>query len=88
MHQVFLKPWTISEKLGLKKYLADSDRLVDRVVNYLRPLKLEDVVDILFYYKFEKASKGLGSYLWRKFRSVLGKVFKQVRSYLSPSRIK
>ena len=87
MHQVFLKPWTISEKLGLKKYLADSDRLVDRVVNYLRPLKLEDVVDILFYYKFEKASKGLGSYLWRKFRSVLSKVFKKVRSYLSPLRL-
>lgn len=84
MHQVFLKSWTISEKLGLKKYLADSDRLVDRVVNYLRPLTLEDVVDILFYYKFEKASKGLASYLWRKLRSVLGKVFKTVRSYLSP----
>ena len=84
MHQVFLKSWTISEKLGLKKYLADSDRLVDRVVNYLRPLKLEDVVDILFYYKFEKASKGLASYLWRKVRSVLNKVFKKVRSYLLP----
>jgi len=66
MHQVFLKSWTISEKLGLKKYLADSDRLVDRVVNYLKPLSLEDVVDILFYYKFEKASKGLSAYLWRK----------------------
>lgn len=87
MHQVFLKSWTISEKLGLKKYLADSDRLVDRVVNYLRPLTLEDVVDILFYYKFEKASKGLASYLWRKLRSVLGKVFKTVRSYLSPLKL-
>jgi digeranylgeranylglycerophospholipid reductase len=74
MHRVFLKDWTISEKLGLKKYLADSDRLVDRVVNYLRPLKLEDVVDILFYYKFEKASKGLGAYIWRKIKSFWGKV--------------
>ena len=84
MHRVFLKSWIISEKLGLKKYLADSDRVVDRVVNYLRPLKLEDVVDILFYYKFEKASKGLGAYLWHKLRSVLGRGFKKVRSYLSP----
>jgi digeranylgeranylglycerophospholipid reductase len=66
MHQIFLKDWKISEKLGLKKYLADSDQLVDKVVNYLKPLKLEDVVDILFYYKFEKASKGLGAYLRRK----------------------
>ena len=88
MHQVFLKSWTLSEKLGLKKYLADSDRLVDRVVNYLRPLKLEDVVDILFYYKFEKASKGLGAYLWRKVRSVVTKVFKKVRSYLLFLKIK
>jgi digeranylgeranylglycerophospholipid reductase len=88
MHQVFLKSWTLSEKLGLKKYLADSDRLVDRVVNYLRPLKLEDVVDILFYYKFEKASKGLGAYLWRKVRSVVTKVFKKVRSSLLFLKIK
>ena len=88
MHQVFLKSWTLSEKLGLKKYLADSDRLVDRVVNYLRPLKLEDVVDILFYYKFEKASKGLGAYLWRKVRSSFTKVFKKVRSYLLFLKIK
>lgn len=88
MHQVFLKSWTLSEKLGLKKYLADSDRLVDRVVNYLRPLKLEDVVDILFYYKFEKASKGLGAYLWRELRSAFSKIFKKVRSYLLFLKIK
>ncbi len=74
MHRVFLKDWTISEKLGLKKYLADSDRLVDRVVNYLRPLKLEDVVDILFYYKFEKASKGLGAYIWQKIKAFWAKI--------------
>jgi digeranylgeranylglycerophospholipid reductase len=74
MHRVFLKDWQVSERLGLKKYLADSDKLVDKVVNYLKPLKLEDVVDILFYYKFEKASKGLGAYLWRKILRGLGKI--------------
>ena len=74
MHRVFLRDWTISERLGLKKYLADSDKLVDKVVNYLKPLKLEDVVDILFYYKFEKASKGLGAYLWRKIMKGLGTI--------------
>jgi digeranylgeranylglycerophospholipid reductase len=52
--------------LGLKKYLEDSDELVDKVIAYLQPLKLEDVVDILFYYKFERLSKGLTSYLLRK----------------------
>jgi digeranylgeranylglycerophospholipid reductase len=52
--------------LGLKKYLEDSDELVDQVIAYLQPFKLEDVVDILFYYKFERLSKGLTHYLWRK----------------------
>ena len=66
MHQVFLEKWQLSEKLGLKKYLEDSDELVDKVIAYLQPFKLEDVVDILFYYKFERLSKGLTSYLWRK----------------------
>lgn len=66
MHQVFLEKWQLSEKLGLKKYLEDSDELVDQVIDYLQPFKLEDVVDILFYYKFERLSKGLTHYLWRK----------------------
>ena len=79
MHRVFLRDWTISERLGLKKYLTDSDKLVDKVVNYLRPLKLEDVVDILFYYKFEKASKGLRAYLWRKIRKELGNIVRIFR---------
>lgn len=66
MHRIFLAPWNRSEKLGLKKYLQDSDELVDRVVDYLRPMSLEDVVDVLFYYKFEKVAKNLWSYIWRK----------------------
>lgn len=70
MHQVFLKPWQMSERLGLKKYLQDSDALVDRVVDYLQPLALEDVVDILFYYQFDKASKGLPAYLLRKLKTI------------------
>ena len=82
MHQIFLRDWTISERLGLKKYLADSDKLVDKVVNYLKPLKLEDVVDILFYYKFEKASKGLGAYLWRKIVKGFGTITRIFRGTL------
>lgn len=82
MHRIFLRDWTISERLGLKKYLADSDKLVDKVVNYLKPLKLEDVVDILFYYKFEKASKGLGAYLWRKIVKGFGTITRIFRGAL------
>ena len=74
MHQVFLEKWQLSEKLGLKKYLEDSDELVDKVIAYLQPLNLEDVVDILFYYKFERLSKGLSSYLLRKITTFLSQL--------------
>jgi flavin-dependent dehydrogenase len=69
MHRVFLKTWNLSEKFGMKKYLQDCDEIVDKVVTYLRPLSLEDVVDILFFYRFEKVSKGLPQYLRRKLDS-------------------
>ncbi|WP_197484773.1 NAD(P)/FAD-dependent oxidoreductase [Phormidesmis priestleyi] len=69
MHQTFLAKWKVSEKLGMKKYLEDADSLVDKVVSYLEPMKLEDIIDVLFYYKFEKVSKGFLSYLLRKVRS-------------------
>ncbi|MCY7277111.1 MAG: NAD(P)/FAD-dependent oxidoreductase, partial [Phormidesmis sp. CAN_BIN44] len=76
MHQTFLAKWKVSEKLGMKKYLEDADSLVDKVVSYLEPMKLEDIVDVLFYYKFEKVSKGFWSYLLRKVRSLF-KPFKK-----------
>ncbi len=71
MYSVFLRSWNLSEKFGMKKYLQDSDEIVDKVVTYLQPLSLQDVVDILFFYRFEKVSKGLPQYLWRKFDSLL-----------------
>ncbi|QQE66869.1 dehydrogenase [Leptolyngbya sp. BL0902] len=83
MHRQFLAPWTISERLALKKYLADSDRLVDKVVTYLAPFSLEEVVAILFDYRFEKISKGLGAYLRRRVRSVLRWPYRWVRRWFS-----
>lgn len=77
MHKTFLAKWKVSEKLGMKKYLEDTDTLVDKVMCYLEPMTLEDIVDILFYYKFEKISKGFRAYLVRKVRSFL-KPFKKV----------
>lgn len=71
MHKVFLRTWNLSEKFGMKKYLQDCDEIVDKVVTYLQPMSLEDVVDILFYYRFEKVSKGLPQYIARKLDSFL-----------------
>lgn len=68
MHSVFLTKWNISEKLANKKYSQDTDTLVNRTFSYLDGMKLEDVVDILFYYKFEKVSRGLGAFILRKLR--------------------
>ncbi len=79
MHRVFLKTWNLSEKFGMKKYLQDCDEIVDKVVTYLRPLSLEDVVDILFFYRFEKVSKGLPQYLRRKLDSLMTRVVSRWR---------
>ncbi|MDX2244512.1 MAG: NAD(P)/FAD-dependent oxidoreductase [Leptolyngbyaceae cyanobacterium bins.302] len=69
MHQVFLKTWNLSEQLCRKRYLQDRDEILDKMVTYLQPLSLEDIVDILFYYRFDRISKGLPQYLLRKLDS-------------------
>lgn len=66
MHKVFYTKWNLSEKLGMKKYLQDSDELVDRAIAYLKYLKIEDLIDILFYYKFEKISKAFRAAFLKK----------------------
>lgn len=65
----FIPTWHISEKSGVKVYLKYSDRAIDKGLAYLGSMKLEDVMDILFYYKFEKISKGIGRILKRKIYS-------------------
>jgi flavin-dependent dehydrogenase len=74
MHSVFLNKWNISEKLANKKYTQDTDALVNKTFSYLDGMKLEDVVDILFYYRFEKVSRGLGAFILRKIRRIFASV--------------
>jgi flavin-dependent dehydrogenase len=50
----FYVRWKLSEILGRKKYLQQSDRLIDKSIGYSKFLTVEDLIDILFYYKFEK----------------------------------
>jgi flavin-dependent dehydrogenase len=57
MYKMFYKKWTISEKLGLKKYLLDNDSVVDRSITYLKFLNIDEIMDLLFNYKFAKFSK-------------------------------
>jgi digeranylgeranylglycerophospholipid reductase len=71
MHDIFWAKWKMSERLGMKKYIEDADHLVDRVVELLRPMTLAEIVDVLFYYRFEKMSKHVWLYGLRK---ILGKL--------------
>jgi digeranylgeranylglycerophospholipid reductase len=69
MHRKFDKKWNICERLAVRKYIDDvNDELTDKMISYLKYMKTEDVMDILFYYKFEKISRGLGGYLQRKIK--------------------
>jgi flavin-dependent dehydrogenase len=69
MHRKFDKKWHISERLAVRKYIDDvNDELTDKMISYLKYMKTEDVMDILFDYKFEKISRGFGGYLRRKFQ--------------------
>lgn len=74
---VFDKPWNISEKLGKRIYLQERDEIIDRLVSCLRPLSMEDVVDILFFYRFERIAKGI-PHLRRK----LGSFFIRMMAHL------
>jgi len=74
MYQVFAAKWNISEKIAIKKYIKDSDEFTDRAISYLKYMKAEDVVDILFNYKFDKIYKGLGNYFKRKINLLFERV--------------
>jgi digeranylgeranylglycerophospholipid reductase len=69
MHNIFLTKWQLSERLGMKKYIEDADTLVDRVVELLKPMTLEEIVEVLFYYRFEKVSKSVWLYGLKKLRA-------------------
>ncbi|MEO8890572.1 MAG: NAD(P)/FAD-dependent oxidoreductase, partial [Coleofasciculaceae cyanobacterium] len=78
MQKHFAPKWNISEKMGIRRYLIDSDAKIDKGIAYLSRLSAQDMVDVLFFYKFEKLSKGLGVYLsrkislfWQKFSSII-----------------
>jgi len=46
--------------IGSKSFVEDTDTLVDKVVSYLEPMTLEDIVDVLFIANLRKFLKGSG----------------------------
>jgi flavin-dependent dehydrogenase len=74
MQQYFSKKWNISEKISRGVYLEYSDERIDRGVAYLKYLSLEDIIDVLFYYKFERFFQGFKGYLRRKINLLIQKI--------------
>jgi flavin-dependent dehydrogenase len=75
MQQHFSRQWNSSEQISRRVYLEYSDARIDRGVAYLKYLNLQDIIDILFYYKFQKYLRGFQPYLLKKLISWL----KQIR---------
>ncbi|MGH2412860.1 MAG: NAD(P)/FAD-dependent oxidoreductase, partial [Microcystaceae cyanobacterium] len=71
MYHTFSRKWNLSEKISRRVYLEYSDREIDRGVTYLKYLKTDDIINILFYYQLEKFTKGLGGYLIKKLNSLI-----------------
>ncbi|MCT7976881.1 NAD(P)/FAD-dependent oxidoreductase [Laspinema olomoucense] len=66
LHQKFKRSWDFSEAVAKRVYLQYSDRRIDKGLAYLGTLELSEVIDLLFYYRFEKITKGLRRILLRK----------------------
>jgi flavin-dependent dehydrogenase len=75
MQEYFQPKWNLSDRLSRQVYLEYSDARIDQGVAYLKYLSTQDIIDILFYYKFEKYTKGLGGFLLGKLRQWWRKIF-------------
>jgi digeranylgeranylglycerophospholipid reductase len=62
MQQYFAIKWNISDRISRRVYLEYTDDAIDKRVAALKYLSTQDLLDILFDYKFEKASKILPRY--------------------------
>ncbi|NJP19579.1 MAG: NAD(P)/FAD-dependent oxidoreductase [Hydrococcus sp. CRU_1_1] len=75
MQATFRKDWNRCETIRRKVYLEYSDRKIDLGVAYLKYLTLEDLIDVLFHYKFEKFMNGSRRYLALKLKFFLDKIY-------------
>lgn len=72
MHRKFDKKWHLSERLAVRKYIDDvNDVLTEKIISYLKYMKTEEVMDIVFDYKFEIIYRGLAGYLKRKIKGFI-----------------
>jgi digeranylgeranylglycerophospholipid reductase len=73
MQKTFKKDWNRCVEIAQKVYLKYSDRKIDFGIGYLKHLSLQNLLDLLFYYKFEKFSNAAFNYLILKIQFFLAK---------------
>ncbi|MDX2256103.1 MAG: NAD(P)/FAD-dependent oxidoreductase [Pseudanabaenaceae cyanobacterium bins.39] len=66
MLDFFAPQWNLSEQIGKKVYLEYSDARIDQGVSYLKYLSITELIDILFYYKMGKVSRGIRRLILQK----------------------
>lgn len=76
MRKKFEKDWNKCVEIAQKVYLKYSDRKIDWGIGYLKYLKLQDLLDILFDYKFEKFSNAALNYLVLRIQFFFEKTFR------------
>ncbi len=80
MKRYFSKKWNASEKISQRVYLEYSDERIEQGVAYLKYLKLEEILDILFNYNFDVFTKGLKRVFLTKINSLLKTIKKVIFS--------
>ncbi|MBR8826749.1 MAG: NAD(P)/FAD-dependent oxidoreductase [Gomphosphaeria aponina SAG 52.96 = DSM 107014] len=78
MQQRFALKWNLSEQISRRVYLEYSDGKIDKGVAYLTHLTTEEMMEVLFNYKFDQVPRGIGKYLLQKIRSWLQGVWRCV----------
>jgi digeranylgeranylglycerophospholipid reductase len=76
MQKKLKKDWNKCVEIAQKVYLKYSDRKIDWGIGYLKYLKLKDLLDILFDYKFEKFSNAAFNYLVLRIQFFLERIFR------------
>lgn len=80
MHKYFAYKWNISDRISRRVYLEYPDEKIDRRVAVLKYLSVEDMMEILFNYKFEKVTNLLRHYSMVKLEKVLNLIKSTIAS--------
>jgi flavin-dependent dehydrogenase len=82
MHRDFAYKWNLSDQISRRVYLEYPDEEIDRKVFYLKYLITEEIIDILFNYKFEKVTQLLKRYSLSKFNLLIKALKKLILGFI------